>query len=203
MAPAPSDTEATAQTTDDLHPVKSTLDIALSPSWGACHNAVAADKPAAHLRKQHASDCAERCSRAKRLSCPAEQMLEEAPPPAPQPTEANQAAGIILVREPQPQEGTAGMPPELEVLIGRYEVINALKSKRNEPIAQRYPGEWHFPGGTKRQADRGPLQTACRELCEEFLVGVGAFGSLGAEWGGGGTGPAQLKASAPGCQGSG
>ena len=173
----------------------------------------AADAPAAACpSKQRSRELSERRSasrRAERLSCPAEPMVEEAPEPAPSElADATQAAGIILVREPQRQQGAergAECIPsemaemaELEVLIGRYEVINALKSKRNEPVAQRYPGEWHFPGGTKRQADRGPLQTACRELCEEFLVGLNAFGSFGGDWSSGGvgagSGPAQLKA---------
>ena len=41
------------------------------------------------------------------------------------------AAGIILVRKP---EGS-----ELEVLIGKYEVVNALKSERDRPVAN-HPG---------------------------------------------------------------
>ena len=68
------------------------------------------------------------------------------------------AAGIILVRK---TEGS-----ELEVLIGQYEVVNALKSERDRPVRARFPGEWHFPAGARRQADRGPLQTACREFHE-------------------------------------
>ncbi len=61
-------------------------------------------------------------------------------------------AGIILVREP-PQG-------ELEVLIGRYEVINAFRSERQRLVPMRFAGEYHFPGGAKRQTDLGPLQTA-------------------------------------------
>lgn len=61
----------------------------------------------------------------------------------------------------------------MEVLIGRYEVINGLKSERNRrPVPMRFAGEYHFPGGAKRQTDLGPLQTACRELHEEFGIGV-------------------------------
>jgi len=88
---------------------------------------------------------------------------------------ATPAAGIILLREKpaiSELDDAAWEPQELEVLIGRYEVVNALRSGRDRLVALRYPGEWHFPGGAKRQADRGPLQTACRELDEEFLGGV-------------------------------
>ena len=60
----------------------------------------------------------------------------------------------------------------MEVLIGRYEVINALRSERHRCVPMRFAGEYHFPGGAKRQTDLGPLQTACRELHEEFGVGV-------------------------------
>ena len=75
------------------------------------------------------------------------------------------AAGVILLREPE--EG------EMEVLIGRYEVINAFRSERHRTcVPMRFAGEYHFPGGAKRQTDLGPLQTACRELHEEFGVGV-------------------------------
>ena len=75
------------------------------------------------------------------------------------------AAGVILLREPE--EG------EMEVLIGRYEVINAFRSERHRKcVPMRFAGEYHFPGGAKRQTDLGPLQTACRELHEEFGVGV-------------------------------
>ena len=42
----------------------------------------------------------------------------------------------------------------------------ALKSERDRPVRARFPGEWHFPAGARRQADRGPLQTACREFHE-------------------------------------
>jgi 8-oxo-dGTP pyrophosphatase MutT (NUDIX family) len=82
------------------------------------------------------------------------------------------AAGIILLRErPAISEldDAAWESQELEVLIGRYEVVDALRSTRDRLVALRYPGEWHFPGGAKRQTDTGPLQTACRELQEEFL----------------------------------
>lgn len=89
---------------------------------------------------------------------------------------ATPAAGIILIRE-RPAfselDDAAWGETELEVLIGRYEVVNALRSRRDRLVALRYPGEWHFPGGAKRQADRGPLQTACREMWEEFLGGSG------------------------------
>ena len=64
------------------------------------------------------------------------------------------AAGVILLREPE--EG------EMEVLIGRYEVINAFRSERHRKcVPMRFAGEYHFPGGAKRQTDLGPLQTAC------------------------------------------
>ena len=89
---------------------------------------------------------------------------------------ATPAAGIILLRErPAVSEldDAAWESQELEVLIGRYHVVDALRSGRDRLVALRYGGEWHFPGGAKRQADRGPLQTACRELHEEFLGGAG------------------------------
>ena len=84
------------------------------------------------------------------------------------------AAGVILLREP-PEEG------EMEVLIGRYEVINAFRSERHRKcVPMRFAGEYHFPGGAKRQTDLGPLQTACRELHEEYLAGHGAAPELSA-----------------------
>ncbi|KAL1512425.1 hypothetical protein AB1Y20_005681 [Prymnesium parvum] len=79
-----------------------------------------------------------------------------------------EGAGIILLRSPPDGGG------ELQLLIGQYEVVNALRSERDKAVLMRFPGEWHMPGGAKRQADLGPLQTACRELQEEFLVGGGS-----------------------------
>ena len=38
------------------------------------------------------------------------------------------------------------------------------------PGARALPGQWHFPAGARRQADRRPLQT-CREFHEELLGG--------------------------------
>lgn len=94
------------------------------------------------------------------------------------------AAGIILLREKpaiSELDDAAWETQELEVLIGRYEVVDALRSTRDRLVALRYPGEWHFPGGAKRQTDTGPLQTACRELQEEFLGGcIGAAPELAA-----------------------
>ena len=63
---------------------------------------------------------------------------------------ATPAAGIILLREkPAVSEldDAAWEVQELEVLIGRYEVVDALRSGRDRLVALRYPGEWHFPGG--------------------------------------------------------
>ena len=90
---------------------------------------------------------------------------------AEQPLPLLQGAGIILLRDSCSCDHSGGK--ELEVLIGQYEVVNALRSDRQQPVMMRFPGEWHMPGGAKRQADFGPLQTACRELQEEFLVGGG------------------------------
>ena len=58
----------------------------------------------------------------------------------------------------------------------------------------RFAGEYHFPGGAKRQTDRGPLQTACRELYEEFGIGVlaGDGSDTGGAGGAGGTGSGTL-----------
>jgi len=102
-----------------------------------------------------------------RHASPLHQPSQPPQGPSRQPTQPERilAAGIILLREPE--EG------EMEVLIGRYEVINGLKSERNRrPVPMRFAGEYHFPGGAKRQTDIGPLQTACRELHEEFGIGV-------------------------------
>ena len=98
------------------------------------------------------------------------------------------AAGVILLREP-PEEG------EMEVLIGRYEVINAFRSERHRKcVPMRFAGEYHFPGGAKRQTDLGPLQTACRELHEEFGVGV-HLGTRGAGMQAEAMGPPELAAT--------
>lgn len=58
----------------------------------------------------------------------------------------------------------------------------------------RFAGEYHFPGGAKRQTDSGPLQTACRELYEEFGIGVlaGDGSGTGGTGGAGGTGSGTL-----------
>jgi 8-oxo-dGTP pyrophosphatase MutT (NUDIX family) len=97
------------------------------------------------------------------------------------------AAGVILLREPE--EG------EMEVLIGRYEVINAFRSERHRKcVPMRFAGEYHFPGGAKRQTDLGPLQTACRELHEEFGVGV-HLGTKGAGMQAEAMGPPELAAT--------
>ena len=98
------------------------------------------------------------------------------------------AAGVILLREP-PEKG------EMEVLIGRYEVINAFRSERHRKcVPMRFAGEYHFPGGAKRQTDLGPLQTACRELHEEFGVGV-HLGTRGAGMQAEAMGPPELAAT--------
>ena len=48
-----------------------------------------------------------------------------------------QGAGLLLVRS---------CNGRIEVLIGQYEVRNALKSTKERPGIMRFPGEWHFPG---------------------------------------------------------
>lgn len=105
----------------------------------------------------------------RRPSC-ALRPSPQSPPSAPV---LREGAGIILLRDPSATHRAEG-ETELEVLIGQYEVVNALRSERMNPVLMRFPGEWHMPGGAKRQADFGPLQTACRELQEEFMVGGGA-----------------------------
>lgn len=58
-----------------------------------------------------------------------------------------------------------------DVLVGQATVINYFRSKPGAPrTIMRYPGEMRLPGGKVETSDSGLSASACRELCEEFLI---------------------------------
>lgn len=58
-----------------------------------------------------------------------------------------------------------------EVLMGQGEVQNWIRSRPDQEVPMRYPGEWKFAGGVV-DGDETPVQAAMRELEEEFQVKV-------------------------------
>jgi len=67
--------------------------------------------------------------------------------------------------------GSYTISGEWQVLLGQAQVVNYVKSRSiSEVCSMRYPGELKLPGGVQDPEDSTLLDTARRELAEEFLI---------------------------------
>lgn len=83
--------------------------------------------------------------------------------PAPTPLSSAGARDALVFGTSGEAEFSSGW----QVLMGQREVVNYIRSSRDELVPMRYPGEFTFPGGCLDEGE-SPEEAARRELLEEF-----------------------------------